>query len=267
MREKFLKPLVLALSAALFASCATLNKGKNQELTINSNVPGAIVELDGVELGYTPFKGKIKINKIGRVKVSKPGYVAGEFEVKKEDNDKDFIRGNVSLGFASAFPPYFAAGLDECSVDYPNRKADYENRKIKGEIGLSEREPRNNTDLIFFTGTAATGALAGFSSLIDLSTSANWKYSPSSYYVQLKEIDQYNSDYLDELAIRYFATMNHSQIAMDAGSNGEYAEALANIMEVKMDSAAARQGINEALEESKGDQVMFGDALMERFRR
>jgi len=101
MNERFLNPLILTLSIALLASCATFNKKKNQEITINSNVPGALVEVDGVEIGYTPFKGKIKTYKVGRVKVSKPGYFAGELEVRKEENYKDLIGGNVSLGFAS----------------------------------------------------------------------------------------------------------------------------------------------------------------------
>jgi len=235
-------------------------------------VPGALVEVDGVELGYTPFKGKIKIGKMGRVKVSKPGYFAGEIEVKKEENYKDLIGGNISLGFASA-SPYFFAAFRENFYDYPERKREYEeyqDRVNRGETEASESgpaKPHNDAPLYFFSGVAFAATFAGYFASTDLSKSSTWKYSPSSYYVQLKEIGQSNSDYSDELSIRYFATMNHSQIAIDAGNNGEYAEALANIMETKMDSAAARQGINEALEESKGNQVMFGDALMERFRR
>jgi len=264
--KKCAKLFVLALSITLFVSCATLNKRKNQEITINSNVPGALVEVDGVELGYTPFKGKIKIDKIGRVKVSKPGYFAGEIEVRKEENGTDYMNGNIGLGFISA-SPFFIAGLRENFYDYPRRKKDYEDRANRGETALSEPEPKNNVLLYFYTGGLAVPTFAGIFALTDLSTSSTWKYSPSSYYVQLKEIGQSNSDYSNELSIRYFATMNHSQIAIDAGNNGEYAEALANIMETKMDSIAARQSINEALEESKGNQVMFGDALMERFRR
>jgi len=266
VRKKFLKSLAFAISIALFMSCATITK-KKQEITIESNIPGAIVEVDGVELGYTPFRGKIKIPKKGRgvVKISKPGYYDGELQIRAIRDDKTIISGNLGLGFAGG-SPFFLAALNENFIDYPERKKEYEDRVNRDEV-ISEQAPKNDAPFIFFSGAAAVVAFAGFFTLTDMSSSAAWEYNPSSYYVQLREIGQPNLDYSNELSIRYFATMNHSQIAIDVGSNGEYAEALANLMETKMDSAAARQGINEALEESKGDQVMFGDALMERFRR
>jgi len=58
MRKNFLKPFILAFAAILFAGCASITKGKYQEITVESNVPGVIVEL-----GYTPFNGKIKKSK------------------------------------------------------------------------------------------------------------------------------------------------------------------------------------------------------------
>ncbi|MDR2582585.1 MAG: PEGA domain-containing protein [Fibromonadaceae bacterium] len=276
MGKRVLKPLILAFGIIFVAGCASITKGKYQEITVESNVSGALVELDGVELGYTPFKGKIKRGKEGRIKVNKPGYFTGYVEVTQKRNDEAFTSGNMGLGFAYG-SPYFLFGLDENFVQYPKRRREYEKareeyekRKNNGEDMCSEavpQKPQNNAPLLFFTGTVgAIGAYGVFAS-VDMSTNAAWEYSPSSYYVQLKEEGQSHSDYSDELFIRYFATMNHSQIAIDAGNNGEYAEALADIMETKMDGEAARQGINEALEKSKGDQVMFGDALMERFRR
>jgi len=264
MRKKLLKSLVLVFCVILFASCATIIRGKYREITIESNIPGALVELNGVELGYTPFRGKV--GRGGIIKVSKPGYFAKDFEVTKKINNKAFTGGNIGLGFAAA-SPYFLAGLYENFVDYPKRKREYEERESRGETEISEFPPSNDAPMYFLIGQVAAATAFGIFASIDMSTGASWEYRPSSYYVQLKEVGQPSSDYFNEFSIRYFATMNHSQIAMDAGSNGEYAEALANIMEVKMDGEAARQGINEALEESKGDQVMFGDALMERFRR
>jgi hypothetical protein len=251
-----------------FAGCATITKGgKYQEITVDSNTPGAIVEVDGVELGYTPFKGIIKKDREKRtIKVSKPGYFASDIEIAKKRDNKTFYKGNISLGLGISGAPFFAGGMYENFVDYPNRKKDYEERINRGEISVFQ--PHNYASVYFLSGTLAAAELFGLFVLTDMTTGASWEYSPSSYYVQLKEIGQSNSDFSNELSIRYFATMNHSQIAIDAGeNNGEYAEALANIMETKMDRDAARQGINEALEKSKGNQVMFGDALMERFRR
>jgi len=283
MRKKFLKSLVFALSIALFASCATVTKGKYQEITVESNVPGAIVELDGVELGYTPFRGKIKKGKEGRIKVSKPGYYVGYVDVIRKRNNKAFASGNTGntgLGFAFA-SPFFLVGLNEEYIQYPKKEKEYkkeleeyekmiEEKLDRGETISSDsppERPQNYAPLYFLTGaTAAMGAFGALAS-VDMSTEAAWEYRPSSYYVQLKEGEQSASDFSNELFIRYFATMNHSQIAIDVGNNGEYSKALVNLMETKMNYEAARRAINEALEESKGNQVMFGDALIERFRR
>jgi len=267
MRKKSLKPLVLAFGVIFYAGCATIVKGTSQDICIDSNVPGALVELDGVELGYTPFKGKIKRGKEARIKVSKSGYLAGDIEVRKKRDESTIMSGNVILGLVTGGIPFFAGAYDEHFYRYPKRKQDYDDRRNSGETDMSEEPPRDETFNYIYSGVLAGATVFVPSVLTDLSTSASWEYSPSSYYIQLKEVGQPSSDYSNELSIRYFATMNHSQIAIDAENNGEYAEALANIMEVKMDGEAARQGINEALEKSKGNQVMFGDALMERFRR
>jgi hypothetical protein len=268
--KKLLKWLALAFGTVLFACCASITKGgKYQEIAVTSNIPGALVEIDGVELGYTPFKGIIKKGRAKRIiKVSKSGYFASEIDVAKKIDEKSFISGNIGLGLGIGGVPYTIGGIYENFIGYPKRKKDYENRHSSGETAVSEEVPQNDAPLYFMTGVIGAVELFTFFTSTDMSTSAAWEYSPSSFYVQLKEIGQSSSDYSNELSIRYFATMNHSQIAIDAGkNNGEYAEALANIMEIKMDGEAARQGINEALEESKGNQVMFGDALMERFRR
>jgi hypothetical protein len=228
----------LYIGTILFASCATITKGTSQEVTINSNVAGALIELNGVELGRTPFTGKIKKHKKEFLKVSKPGYATGDLWLNGERHYVASSIGNAAIGAAIGIPSYFAL------------------MEVSSTAGAT-------------TGGALVAAIAfAMGTSMDGRNRAAWEYSPSSYYVQLQAKEQSSLDFSYEVAIRYFATMNHSQIAIDAGkNNGEYAEALANIMEAKMDSEAARQGINEALEESKGNQVMFGDALMERFRR
>jgi len=101
----------------------------------------------------------------------------------------------------------------------------------------------------------------------DWVTGACWLYEPSSYFVQLRRDGQSNLDYSNELAIRKFAMINHSQIAIDAGKNGgEYTDALADLMKSKMDKETAMLNIQDALEKSKGDQVIFGNELIESFR-
>jgi hypothetical protein len=236
--KSFLKPFALVFSVIFFMSCATIIKGTSQEVTINSNVPGALIELNGVEIGRTPFTGKIKKHKKEFLKVSKPGYITGDLWLNGEKHYTASSLGNAALGTVIGVPSYLAL------------------LEVSSTAGAATG------------GTFAAAIAFAMGTSTDGRNRAAWEYSPSSYYVQLQAEEQANSDFFNEVAIRYFATLNHSQIAIDAGkNNGEYAEALANLMETKMNGEAARQGINEALEESKGNQVMFGDALIERFRR
>jgi hypothetical protein len=259
----FVKLLIFSL-CFFFAGCATITKGTSQTITIDSNVPGALVELDGVELGYTPFTGKIKKGKERRIKVSKPGYIAGDIEMKK--TKEGYASGNMLIGFGAG-SPFFVSSTYESFTGYPNRKAEHEDKKSRGENEVSVGPIDGTITYLAFGASASIGAFTIASSIDGLSSAA-WEYSPSSYYVQLKEEGQSSLDYSNELAIRYFATVNHSQIAIDAGeNNGEYSNALADLMEVNMEREAARQSINEALEQSKGNQVVFGDELIGRFRR
>jgi len=116
-------------------------------------------------------------------------------------------------------------------------------------------------------------AIAGFivygvtSTTTDWISGAAWIYEPSTFYVQLQEEGQSSLDYQNELLIRKFAMINHSQIAIDAGKDGgEYTDALTDLMKSKMDKEIAMQSINDALEKSRGDQIIFGNELIERFR-
>jgi len=51
----------LLLSLCL-TGCATIFNGRTQRLVINSNVPGAVVKIDGQVVGQTPFLGDMLRN-------------------------------------------------------------------------------------------------------------------------------------------------------------------------------------------------------------
>lgn len=57
-----MKKLILLAISLLLVSCATIMSGTTQLVTINCNVVGAHVYIDGVEVGVTPFMGEIKKN-------------------------------------------------------------------------------------------------------------------------------------------------------------------------------------------------------------
>ena len=63
--------VILSLS---FSGCATLINGKSQIVTINSNVDGATILLNGFVIGETPFTGPIKRSKDTILSIEKNGY-------------------------------------------------------------------------------------------------------------------------------------------------------------------------------------------------
>ena len=68
---------ILALSlAALLTGCASIISGTSQAVTIDSNVQGATVAIEGNLVGQTPFSGKIPRKRESVALVSKPGYTA-----------------------------------------------------------------------------------------------------------------------------------------------------------------------------------------------
>jgi hypothetical protein len=204
--KKVVKLFASVFCIAYFISCATIIRGTSQTITINSNVSGASVELDGAPVGVTPFTGKIKKGKDKTFTIRKQGYGTQSITLEREFD-------MVAAGLGN----FVSCGIFGTTTDWAN------------------------------------GAM--------------WLYNPTTYFVQLQEDGQSNSDYSNELAIRKFSMINHSQIAIDAGKNGgEYTDALADLMKSKMDKETAMLNIQDALEKSKGDQVVFGNELIESFR-
>ena len=204
--KKIIKLFASVSCIAYFIGCATIARGTSQTITINSNLSGASIELDGVPVGVTPFTGKIKKGKDKTLKVHKEGYIAQSFTLEREFDFLASLAGNILLG---------------------------------GTLGTTT----------------------------DWATGAMWLYNPTTYFIQLQEDGQSYLDYSNELAIRKFAMINHSQIALDAGKNGgEYTDALADLMKTKMNKETAMSNIQEALEKSEGNQVIFGNELIESFR-
>lgn len=69
-----MKNLYICSLIIFFSSCATIFKGSTQTISIDSNVKGADVVLDGVTLGKTPFIGKIKRASSATITLKKEGY-------------------------------------------------------------------------------------------------------------------------------------------------------------------------------------------------
>lgn len=69
-------PILLTLLAVAFSGCASIISGTNQAVTIDSNVQGATVSIEGNNVGVTPYSGKIARKKESIAVVSKTGYVS-----------------------------------------------------------------------------------------------------------------------------------------------------------------------------------------------
>lgn len=66
------------LSAVVMATgCASIMSGQTQQISVNSNVEGATVIINGIEAGKTPFVGEIRKPKAGSgntITLRKDGY-------------------------------------------------------------------------------------------------------------------------------------------------------------------------------------------------
>ncbi|NGP89681.1 PEGA domain-containing protein [Fodinibius halophilus] len=88
--------LLLGISASIIiAGCATLTKGTTQIVTINSNVDGAGVYLNGAQIGETPFASKIKKNEDALV-IRKEGYKSHTLSLSK--SLEPIFWGNIITG-------------------------------------------------------------------------------------------------------------------------------------------------------------------------
>ena len=68
--------ITLALLCPFSLGCATVITGTSQVVTIDSNIKGADVMIDGNHVGVTPFSGKIRRQKDAVAMVTMDGYAA-----------------------------------------------------------------------------------------------------------------------------------------------------------------------------------------------
>jgi len=87
--------LAMAVVMTLVVNCATILVGKNQTVTINSNVTGAVITIDGKVIGKTPFTGEIKRG-AKTLKLTKSGYTDKSITFDKKIEPIFF--GNVLIG-------------------------------------------------------------------------------------------------------------------------------------------------------------------------
>jgi len=93
---KSLLILVSALVLITASGCSTIVNGKVQTVAINSNVSGAKVTVNGVQVGETPFTGSLVRSNKTVVTVSKDGYESKT--VTLDTAIEPIFWGNIIIG-------------------------------------------------------------------------------------------------------------------------------------------------------------------------
>jgi hypothetical protein len=104
-RITFLLELVLL---TLLAGCATIVGGSDQLISVNSNVQGADVILNGARVGVTPFNGKVKKQREPSLAVEKEGYLPAQQVLSTQT--PTIFWGNIIFGGPLCSTTDFASG-------------------------------------------------------------------------------------------------------------------------------------------------------------
>src|SRR5437667_11559098 len=96
-----MKNFLLCLPFLFFTSCATITRGVHEKLRVESDPPGANVQLSTGEKGVTPAKFvKNRRTENFMVTVSKPGYITQTVKVESKISGTGgtAMVGNADLG-------------------------------------------------------------------------------------------------------------------------------------------------------------------------
>ncbi len=94
--NKCMSLLVSMAAAAVVAGCASIINGTSEQVTINSNVKGATVQVAGGTVGVTPFTGPIPRGAGTTLIVSKEGYESKTITLNTEI--EPIFWGNIIIG-------------------------------------------------------------------------------------------------------------------------------------------------------------------------
>ena len=87
------------LSLLIWTSCATIFTGTSETILFDSNVNGASVEMDGVEVGTTPHTMKVKKSFDGIMSMSADGDNSSSFSLQKSFNGVAILNLTNILGW------------------------------------------------------------------------------------------------------------------------------------------------------------------------
>ncbi|MFK7849058.1 MAG: PEGA domain-containing protein [Rhodothermales bacterium] len=113
-----------------------------------------------------------------------------------------------------------------------------------------------------FWGNIIIGGTLG--SITDFATGAAYQYAPASYQIDLKASGQTGAAFLREVGVRKFGMLYIDSISQDiADGGGQYIDALVALSLSSEGEGLNVSGIASALEVSRGNQVAFGNRLVD----
>jgi hypothetical protein len=113
-----------------------------------------------------------------------------------------------------------------------------------------------------FWGNIIIGGTVG--SITDFATGAAYQYAPASYQVELREEGMSEAAFMRQLGTRKMAMVYIDPIVTDlASGGGEYLNALIEISGYGDGDALSSEEVLEAMKESRGDRIKFGQLIVD----
>lgn len=116
MRKTCTTTLLVCVFAVLLHGCGTIKNGKTQDLTIQSNPPGALVMIDGIEHGQTPVSVNLSRKDRHTVTVRMQGYQNFQTSLSKKLSGWAVLGGPVGLLIDDATGGMYKLSPDRLNV-------------------------------------------------------------------------------------------------------------------------------------------------------
>lgn len=164
----FKKGIALFFCCALMiiglSSCATVIEGKTQEITIESNIKGAIIKIDGIAVGKTPAVVVVRKQKAARrITLQKEGY---ESKVAIMDNKTSpwfwvniLVGGFLGSATDSSTGAMYTYAPGRFFIEMPTKTAFYQ-EKAKMRYFVLMNHDRINKDIARGEGEYLTAVCA-----------------------------------------------------------------------------------------------------------
>ena len=110
IEKEIMKTIVSLVLLVILTSCSSVVNGTKQFVSIDSNVKGAEVNVDGMIVGKTPFNGKIKRGSETIVTLKKEGYEIKTIVLSEEVAPAFWANGLFIYGFGFSSTTDYATG-------------------------------------------------------------------------------------------------------------------------------------------------------------